>query len=119
MAIRVTDVEVKEIVETSKDTTSFIHTANAIVEEHLVPLTLSVTMLTKIELYLSAHFVALTEERGGLLRSSLGESAETYADIYEEGFRSTRFGQQAIALDTTGTLAQLSNQKLRAVFRIV
>ena len=122
MVNRVTDADVKVVVETTiADTTAIIDTAHLVVEEQLVPATpaLTAAMLVKIELYLAAHFVALTEERGGLLRSSTGESAETVADVYSEGFRSTRYGQQAIALDTTGTLTVLSNQKLSAEFRVV
>ncbi len=123
MTYRVTDKEVQEVVETSRDTKPFIETANLIVTEHLVSAApaapLSTGMLKAIELYLAAHFTALTEERGSLIRSGVGEAAETLSDIYGEGFKSTRYGQQALALDTTGVLAALSNQKLKAQFRVV
>lgn len=121
MAVRVTDAEVKELFDDDVgfSTDSFIDTANVIVNEHLQGTITSTELLTKIELYLAAHFVALTFERGGLVRSSAMDAAETYADVFESGFRSTRYGQQALALDYTSSLSALSRDKLTARFRVV
>jgi len=120
MAARVTDTQVKEIIQDiTFDTSPFIDTANVIVNEHLVPQISSVDLLTRIELYLAAHFVALTAERGGLVRSTFMDAAESYANVYKTGFRSTRYGQQALALDYTSTLTAISSDKLTALFRVV
>lgn len=117
---RVAEEEVLKLIDTTKsDVCIFIDVANNLVEEHLVGVVTSTALLENIELYLAAHFLALTEERGGLIRTGLGESAETLQDLYSEGLRSTRFGQQALALDYTGTLAALTLGKLSAQFRIV
>lgn len=98
----------------------FIETANAYIDVHLVPAAgHSDKMLEKIELYLSAHFVALTEEQGGITRSKLGDADESFANVYEAGFKSTRFGLQALALDTSGILNSVSATKLKAEFRVV
>ena len=122
MAARVTVSQVKEIITTSIEdaviTSNFIDTANLFVDEHLLG-ELSEAMLAKIELYLAAHFVALTEEGGGVVRTSFGDSADSYANIYEAGFQSTRYGQQALALDTTGTLTRISKPTMKAEFRVV
>lgn len=121
MAPRVTDADVKELFDdiVGFDTTNFIDTANVIVDEHLTSVISSVGLLTKIELYLAAHFVALTFERGGLVRSAALDASESYANVFKSGFRSTRYGQQALALDYTSTLQALSQDKLTARFRVV
>ncbi len=123
MTSRVVAAEVKEIITTDiKDEvveSNFIETANAIVTEQLGSSTLTDLMLKKIEQYLAAHFVALTEEGGGLIGDKVGESSSFYANIYKAGLKSTRFGQQALAFDTTGALEALSTNSLRAEFRVV
>ncbi len=123
MATRITAGELKEIIETSKSDTvleeSFIDTANTIIADQLEGKGLSAVILKKIELYLSAHLVAITEERGGIVVDHLSEATVRLADIYDTGFRSTRYGQVAISLDTTGSLVKMSTTKLRAEFRVV
>lgn len=115
-----TDIDVKAIIEgVDFDTTPFIETADVIVQEHLATKISNADLLEKITLYLAAHFVALTAERGGLIRSSAMDAAETYADVFKGGFRSTRYGQQALALDYTSTLTAISMGNITARFRIV
>lgn len=123
MSARVTADEVREIVETSITddalATNHITTANLIVDEHLATSGLSDDMLKRIELYLAAHYVALTEERGGLTRNKLGDGDESYANVYEAGYHSTRFGQTALSLDSTGLLVAASQTNLKATFRVI
>lgn len=124
MSARVTPGAVKQIVPTqlADDVVlaNMIDTANLFIDTHLVPNgTHGETILAKIELYLAAHFVALTEERGGITRSKFGDADESFANIYEQGFKSTRFGQQALAIDTTGILNSITTSNLKAEFRIV
>jgi hypothetical protein len=119
---RVSAEEVKEVIETSltDDTvcSNMIDTANLLVDTHLGT-TLSEQVLKKVELYLAAHFVALTEERGGITLSKMGDSSESYANVYTQGFNSTRFGQTALALDSTGVLTNVAQTQLKADFRVV
>lgn len=123
MAARVSAEQVKEVIETNlADATvlsSMIDTANLYVDTHLLSEGHSAQILTKIELYLAAHIVALTEERGSLKGSKLGDASEFLADVFSEGFRATRFGQLAVALDTSGVLARLGASSLKAEFRVV
>lgn len=117
---RVVKADVDKIIDTQiADLDTFIETANLIVNEHLQGEISSEPLLTKIELYLAAHFVALTDEGGGIVRSSMGDAADSFANVYEAGLRSTRFGQQALALDYTSTLATITTGKIRAEFRVV
>lgn len=123
MAARIEASSVRELIETSKTDevidTNFIDTAHQLVLEHLEGKGLSEGVLRLIELYLAAHFLALAEEQGAIMRDAYGDASTLFANVYEGGLKMTRFGQQAIAFDTTGTLAKLSTNKLRAEFRVV
>ena len=123
MAARVTAGAVKEVVPTqiadSVVLTNFIDTANLFVDTHLASAGHTDEILAKIELYLAAHYVALTEEQGGLTRSKLGDADESFANIYGQGLKATRFGQQALAIDTTGILNSVAATQLKAEFRVV
>ncbi len=121
MAARVTDTEVKALidVEASRDITSLIDVANRYVDKYLLPEGLTTAELKDIELYLAAHLVALTVERGGLTSEVMGDSEQSYANVYKSGFRSTRFGQMAITLDSTGILASVGSGGLRAEFKVL
>ncbi len=120
---RVSDPEVKQIIDTARDTTPFIDSANLIVDESLVGLTpaLSAARLKQVELYLAAHFTAITEERGALTESETADSSEGYEVKVGEGLKATRYGQQAILLDSSGTLESLAEggSSRQAEFRIV
>ncbi len=125
MAIRTTVNAVKDVVNTSISEQTilnvFIATASLVVDENLVGLDplISAAMLARIELYLAGHFVALSEEQGGLISSEMSDSAEKYANVYSAGYSSTRFGQMAMVLDTSGTLKRLGAPTLKAEFRVV
>ncbi len=124
MGARVTADGVKQVVETSitdaNVLASMIDTANLYIDTNLVPNSShSDEILAKIELYLAAHLVALTEEKGGITRAKMGDADESYANVYSDGFQSTRYGQMAITLDTSGVLAKLSITRAKAEFRVV
>lgn len=117
---RVTSPEVKLVFPSDRDLNPFITTASLLVDEELVGTNQSSTRLKQIELYLAAHFAALTEEGAALTSTRTGKSEDEYAPgIFGESLRSTRFGQLAISLDTSGRLAMLSSTKGKAVFRVV
>lgn len=82
---------------------------------------LSTAKKSLLELLIAAHFTVLAVEKGGLVRSVMGDAAETYREIHarQNGFYSTRFGQQAIALDSSGVLASVSTGMQRAEFQVV
>ena len=116
---RVTDSEVCAVIDTERDVSPFIETANLVVTEQLAGAGLSAARLKQIELYLSAHFVAITEERGALTTSDTGSSKEVYAIEIGRGLNATRYGQQVITLDSSGILIVSASGKPQAEFRVV
>ncbi len=122
MSHRVIDDEVKLIFpDTTKNASPFIEVANLVVDETLASLGMSAERLKQIELYLAAHFMAITEERGAPRRQRLGETVEEWFQDIGKGLNATRFGQQALLLDTTGTLSSENAGvgKPNAQFRVV
>jgi len=98
----------------------FVDIADLIITEDLSTSGLSSARLTQIELYLAAHFAVVTYERGGLTSQKLGEGEERYnAPKATDGLSATRFGQQAVMLDTSGTLSKMASKPVKAQFRVV
>lgn len=124
MTALVTTADVYAIFPSVNDQTVLqpaIDTADLIITESLQGLGLSTQRLTKIELFLAAHFAVITWERGGLTRQRI-DTAEDFYQAWNNkdiGLAATRFGQQAVILDTTGTLAGMGTAKLKAQFRVV
>lgn len=120
---RATDTDVRAYVDvpSAVDTSVYINAAVAVVTDKLTGKGLSESILTQIEIFLAAHFATLAVERGGLKKETAGDSSQSYQTISEKfkGFTSTRFGQQAITLDTSGTLAADGNANQRAILRVV
>lgn len=118
---------VKEIVEVPaalSDATieRFMSDADLIVGEQLEGRGMSVARLESIARYLTAHFITVLVERGGLTSQEVDNARETYGSPKEgAGLAMTRYGQQAIALDSSGTLKAMANpsKKLNAQFRVM
>ena len=110
---RVTATEVKAIMDgvTLADAIidSYIIGANTIVTDNLATSGLSTAMLKEIERWLAAHLVAITRERTAKKEGAGGASIE-YTGDWGSGFDSTSYGQTAVALDSTGTLAGLTGK---------
>ena len=119
---RVTENEVTAIVDTERHVTPFIDVASLIVDENLSGKGLTAARLIQIELYLAAHFTAVTEEHGSLVSSEGGDAKDTYfTRELGKGLAMTRYGQQALALDTSGTLSGINSLSgsLSAQFRLI
>lgn len=109
---RTSSEKVAELITTSRDVDLFINSANRLVTELLVGEGLSDERLADIELWISAHLVALVEEGGGILKRKTGQSSIEFNPLRTaEGLGSTRFGGMALTLDTTGTLTNLAKTK--------
>jgi len=119
--------DVKNIVETPAGLTDdtialFMSDADLIVEEQLEGKGMSVGRLESIARYLTAHFITVLVERGGLTSQEVDNARETYGSPKDgAGLAMTRFGQQAIVLDSSGTLKAMAmpNRKLNAQFRVL
>lgn len=86
----------------------FITTANLFVTEQLGEAGLADALLTEIEKYLAAHFVSLREVIAGISSQRSDDASVTYTVgqvTSTEFLQSTHFGQVAIALDISGSLA--------------
>lgn len=122
MTVVVTDADLQKLVTTSISTSVFISTATTVVTEELAGKGLTDDRLNSIALYLAAHLAVLSEEKGGLKRSKLGDADDSYKipGDKDQGLASTRFGQVVMMLDTTGTLAGLTaNKGLKGLFELV
>lgn len=110
MAWRVTEREVRLVVETDDDTlvAPFIDIANALVddlESEDANSSLSAAMLKQIEILLSAHFYSHLDQP--YIAKSTGGASGSFQGQFGMGLDSTRWGQSAKRLDKTGYLAQL------------
>lgn len=103
---RVTASQVSDIISTSltdSQMNAMINTAHLVVEERLGTSGLSEDTLEQIELWLSAHFACMRDPRKKQLK--VDEVSVTYQGEVEMGLKGTMYGQQAMALDSTGALA--------------
>ncbi len=116
--VRVTDEQVQRVVDipSGVEVETFIEVASRLVDDVLASAGLSSGRLADIELYLSAHLVALTEEGGGITMQRTGASSIQYAQLKGEGLKLTRFGQIALDLDTSGKLKASVRPKARGQF---
>jgi len=111
MAARVTTAEVKEIIDTDlTDLTVFITVADQHVDRvAAADSSLAAATLKEISRWLAAHFTAIRDPRES--KSTVGPTSFTYEGKTGMGLSFTRYGQQALLLDTTGTLANLGMKK--------
>lgn len=106
----------------TQDIEVFINDAELLVSEDLSGKGLTSDRLDLITKFLAAHFIVVSAESGGLRRSRVGDADDSYVvPEAKAGLSSTRFGQQAINLDTSGTFAQaaVAGSMNRAQFRVV
>lgn len=120
---RITEAEVKEIIDTSitSGLVAFIAAASSIVEDELLGKGLSTTRLKEIERYLAAHFVSIRDtSQGQIVSEKIGDAQINYKQFGEaRALNSSRYGQQAMFLDTSGTLASIGKGNSRAQFKVV
>lgn len=120
--MRTSAAEVKQIIETSQEDViveAYIASASLFVDDTLGSSTLSEATLENIEMWLSAHLLAVTRERVAK-EEGAGGAFIKYAGNYDTaGLKSTQYGQMAIMLDTTGTLTNIANSKMTASIKAV
>lgn len=107
MAARVTDEEVQAIMDDyPDDLTPFIELATLLVDEELASTDLSTDRLKQIEKWLSAHFAATKTPL--TTQESVKISVAYQRSSPGKGLYATQYGQQAVVLDTTGTLKRIA-----------
>ena len=105
---RVSDAEVKRIISTELDTTPFITTANVLVNQYLGSESLSDALMRQIELYWSAHLVALREPQPA--DETVGRTKIKYQGKTDMMLKATFYGQTVLTLDPTGILDRLGRR---------
>jgi len=111
MSWRIEEADLQAIVHTDSDLSlvPFIETANALadyVSSKDSKSQLSATLLKQIELYLAAHFYSHRDQPYAS-KSTMGASA-SFQGQWGKGLESTRWGQTAMMLDVSGTLAAIA-----------
>jgi len=111
MAVRVTDVEVKEIIDTTVTTTPFVAIANILVDKYLSGHGLSDALLKEIERWWSAHLVAIRDMRPHA--EKIGDTSINYQGKTDMGLNCTLYGQQLLTMDPTGILAKIGKKYVK------
>jgi hypothetical protein len=112
----VNDSEVKQIIDTTLNTTPFIETANVLVDQYLGSSSLSDALLRQIEMWWAAHLVAIRDQQAA--SEGVGKANVTYQGKTGKGLEFTGYGQQVLSLDPTGILATIG-KKRAAVFETI
>lgn len=115
MANRVEPNEVRDIITTSRtDLQPFIMAANLLITDILGSSDLSTAQLKEIERWLAAHFVSISDGGSGeVIEKEVGETRIKYAVVMGKNLGNTRYGQQALFLDTTGLLSKVGKSRAR------
>lgn len=115
----VTPDELRKIIDTNlpdADLQAYINTASVFVGEVLKDTSIPDQLKTEITKWYAAHLLASTREQQ-LLEASAGSASAKFQAVISDGIGATMYGQQVLALDTTGTFAKLGKRKmtLRAI----
>ena len=108
---RVSADEVREIITTAlldPAIDAYIAIANPMVT-NTVTCGLAASILKEIERWLTAHMIAITNDRT-TTEEKLGEATVKYAGVYGEGLKGTSYGQMVLLLDTCGSFANLGKK---------
>jgi hypothetical protein len=92
-------------VKAGDDLTSFISTANNLVNDVCLDSGYNEARLTDIETYLAAHFYKVDKPEASYTQTGMSQKQiESKVDL---GLKVTRWGQQAMVLDFKGNLAAI------------
>jgi len=111
MAPRVTDADVKTILETTIDCVPFINAAHVIVDDTLLSTGYSEERLTQIELWLAAHYACMRDPREAMLQLGQAGVGVTFEGTTGLGLDFSRYGQQVKVMDTSGILSTLGRAR--------
>lgn len=121
---RVSGSDVKEILDTeltASELTPFIETAHLLINKTVTEASdalgvdVGSELLTRIELWLSAHFASIRDKR--VTVEKVGPAEFRYEGQSGTRLDGTRYGQQAISIDPTGALSQMGQTRSSLDFR--
>lgn len=110
--VRTSWVSVMNIIDTELDystVNAFINSAHRMVESNLAGKGLSEETLGEIELWLAAHLLSARDPRKKSVK--VDDLQVTYQGESGMGLKATFYGQQALALDTSNTLASMGQKR--------
>ena len=109
---RVTAEEVEAIIQYDDtiELDPFIEVANQLVTELCTDSDYADDRLTEIERWLSAHFYHIDDQH--VADEKAGDVSVSYQYKVDLALNQTKYGQQAMLLDTAGNLAQLNKRIL-------
>ena len=115
MTIRVREVEVRQIINTSFDPIyPFLVAANLFVDETLSGQGYEDAYLKEIERWVAAHFIAVADPR--LKSKRIDDAQEDYniqwAKPEAAGLHTTHYGRTAVMMDTSGILSRMGKRKI-------
>src|SRR5206468_2043019 len=107
--------DLRGIIQTKlTDLNPFVQAADAIVQSTLVSnpyyksLPAAGALLYQVELWLAAHFVAIRDQRP--VTQIVGEVSAHFVNKFDYDLRLTTYGQQACALDASGSLRRMGKR---------
>ena len=115
MAYSISLDKVRDVLErtsTEAEIKPFVKTAEIVVDNYLLGEDIGDGLLSEIGVWLAAHFATVKYRRSG--QESTGDVQVRYYAKIGFGFESTEYGQQAVLLDPSGVLEDLSRSKRNA-----
>ena len=99
-------VEILETELTEAQLSAFVNSAHYLIQANLLSSGLSSDVLTEIHKYLAAHFASLRDQR--IESERVADVSMKYQGKTDMGLNATLYGQTALMLDTSGSLANLA-----------
>ncbi|MCP5414936.1 MAG: DUF4054 domain-containing protein [Chromatiaceae bacterium] len=99
-------VEIFETELTEAQLSAFVNSAHYLIQANLLSSGLSSDVLTEIHKYLAAHFASLRDQR--IESERVADVSMKYQGKTDMGLNATLYGQTALMLDTSGSLANLA-----------
>ena len=91
---------------TEAQLSAFVNSAHYLIQANLLSSGLSNDILTEIHKYLAAHFASLRDQR--IESERVADVSMKYQGKTDMGLNATFYGQTALMLDTSGSLANLA-----------
>lgn len=116
--MKTTVEKVRDIIETELTdpvVQSFIDGADTWMGPLYENVTITETLFTEIQRWLTAHMIAFSRERMAISEEA-GGAKIVYSGQYGVGLLGTSYGQMAVSLDNTGTLADVAGNKKPITF---
>jgi hypothetical protein len=111
MSARVSAVEVREVMDVAAELTNltpYINLANRFTTATLASAGLIEAVLKDIELMLSCHFITLRDPR--VASEGVATVSQSFQYSVGKGLEASMYGQQAMMIDTSGTLFRLNKK---------